>query len=230
MRRLADLQLEIDEASGGTDLKQSEQRLRRSIALYEAVLKDRPDAPTNDRVLYQLARAYQNVGEADKAETVLQRLTRDYPQSSYIDDAHFRRAELLFKISQFDDAAVEYKYILELARKRRRSSRPPSTSTAGRSTASPTTSRGRGLHQDPEPRAAARRLTDPKAALEGVAKGKKDMAQDALRVISLSFAQLAAAKPRTSTSPATASRRSSRSCTSRWATTCSRRNATPTPP
>jgi len=108
MRRLADLQLEIDE-QGGSTLQESDQRLRRSIELYNTVLTDRPDAPHNDRVLYQLARAYQSLGDFAKAEEALLRMTREYPQSSYADDAHFRRAELLFRLEQFDDASAEYR-------------------------------------------------------------------------------------------------------------------------
>ncbi|MBI3171861.1 MAG: tetratricopeptide repeat protein, partial [Hydrocarboniphaga effusa] len=113
MRRLADLQLESDEA-GGASFEQSEQRLRQSIAMYTTLLKENPDAPGNDRVLYQLSRAYQNIGETAKAEAALSRLTREFPQSEYGDDAHFRRAELLFRLGTFDQAADEYRYVLTL--------------------------------------------------------------------------------------------------------------------
>ena len=51
LRRLADLQLQIDEQGGGT-LAQSEARQRRAIQLYSAVLTEHPTAPNNDRVLY----------------------------------------------------------------------------------------------------------------------------------------------------------------------------------
>lgn len=190
MRRLADLNLEIDEASGGTDLKASEARLRRSVELYNTVLADQPTLPTNDRVLYQLARAYQDLGENDKAEVALQRLTRDYPTSSYADDAHFRRAEVLFKIGQFDDAAEEYRYIVALK------GATPFFEAAQYKL-------GWAEYRQSNYESAIGifvqvlsrelppgELTDAKAALEGVKAGKKDMAQDALRVIALSFAQL----------------------------------------
>ena len=190
MRRLADLNLEIDEQSGGTDLKASDQRLHRSVDLYEAILKEQPTLPTNDRVLYQLARAYQSLGQNDKAEAALQRLTHDYPQSSYADDAHFRRAEVLFKIGQFDDAAVEYRYIVALK------DRTPFFEAAQYKL-------GWSEYRQSNYESAIGifvqilsrelppgELTDVKAALDGVKAGKKDMAQDALRVIALSFAQL----------------------------------------
>lgn len=194
MRRLADLQLEIDEAGGSDSLQQSEQRLRRSISLYNAVLADRPDAPTNDRVLYQLARAYQNVGEFDKAETVLLRMTREYPQSSYADDAHFRRAELLFRLKQFDDASAEYRHVLAL-----KDSTPFFEAAQYKY--------GWSEYRQSNYETALlvfltilnRELppgeqTDLDAALAGVAAGKKDMTRDALRVVSLSFTQLGGAE------------------------------------
>jgi cellulose synthase operon protein C len=189
MRRLADLQLEADEA-GGASLEQSEQRLRRSIALYNAVLTEHPEAPGNDRVLYQLARAYQNVGEIGKAEEVLQRVAREHPNSPYADDARFRRAELLFRLGQFDDASTEYRHILDL-----KDATPffePAQYKYGwaqykQSNFDAALDTFLAILTRELPPGA---LVDPKAAVEGVAQGKKDMALDALRVVSLSFAQL----------------------------------------
>jgi TolA-binding protein len=187
MRRLADLQLQIDEQGGGT-LEQSEARQRRSIALYNAVLTEHPTAPNNDRVLYQLARAHQNVGEPGKAEAALLRLIREFPQSPTIDDAHFRRGELLFKIGQFDEAAVEYRHVLDLG-----SGTPffqPAQYKYG-------WAQYRQSNYEPALDVFMTILTrelppgelaDTTAALE--ATRKKDLAHDALRVVSLSFAQL----------------------------------------
>ena len=190
MRRLADLNLEVDEQSGGTDLKASDARQRKAISLYNTVLTEQPTSPNNDRVLYQLARAYQNVGENGHAEETLMRLTREYPQSSYADDAHFRRAELLFKLQQFDDASAEYRKVLELGE------------------ATPFFQSAQYKYGWSEYRQSnfesaigvfltiltrelpPGELVDQKSAFEAVAKGKKDMSADALRVISLSFTQL----------------------------------------
>lgn len=189
MRRLADLQLEQDEASGAT-LEQSEQRLRRTVALYEAVLKEQPQAPGNDRVLYQLARAHQNLGEADKAEVLLQRLVRDYPASPYADDAHFRRAELLFRLNQFDEAADEYRTVLA------KGNATPFYETAEYKYG---WSEYKQSEYDEALKVFFRILdrelppgpqSDPRAAVAAVAAGKRDLAQDAVRVISLSFATL----------------------------------------
>jgi TolA-binding protein len=187
MRRLADLQLESDEA-GGASFEQSEQRLRQSVALYTTLLKDYPDAPGNDRVLYQLARAYQNLGETAKAEAALSRLTREFPQSEYADDAHFRRAELLFRLGDFDQAAGEYRYVIEL--KEQSPFYEPAQYKYGWSLFKQSNYEGAltvfltVLSRELPPG----ELSDPKTAIEGVQKGKKDIAQDALRVVSLSLA------------------------------------------
>lgn len=184
MRRLADLQLEMDE-SGGADA--GVDRLQRSIALYNAVLAERPDAPTNDRVLYQLARAYQNVGEIAKAEETLLRLTRSYPQSSYAHDARFRRGELLFRLGQFDDAAAEYQRVLALG---------PTTPFFEPAQYKYGWSQYKQSHYDAAVETFLAILTrelpagapaDVAAAIESVAPAKRDMARDALRVVGLSF-------------------------------------------
>ncbi len=192
LRRLADLQLQIDEQGGGT-LAQSEARQRRSIELYNAVLSGHPGAPNNDRVLYQLARAHQNVAEPGKAEAALQRLIREFPQSQYVDDAHFRRGELLFKIGQFDEAAIEYRHVLDLGE-----ATPffhPAQYKYG-------WAQYRQSNYEPAldvfMAVLSRELppgeqSDPQAAIDGVRAGKKDLALDALRVVSLSFAQLGGA-------------------------------------
>jgi TolA-binding protein len=187
MRRLADLNLQIDEQNPGT-LEQSTARQKRSIELYNGVLTGYPKAPNNDRVLYQLSRAYQNLGDTGKAEESLQRLIRDFPQSQYIDDAHFRRAELLFKLGQFDDAAVEYKHVVDLGgatpffqpaqykygwAQYRQSNYEVALDTF-------MTILGREL--------PAGELTDANAAIEGA--GKKELSRDSLRVVSLSLAQM----------------------------------------
>lgn len=187
MRRLADLNLQIDEQNPGT-LEESNARQRRSIELYNGVLAQFPDAPNNDRVLYQLSRAQQNVGETGKAEEALQRLIREHPQSQYIDDAHFRRAELLFKLGQFDDAAVEYKRVLDLG------GATPFFQPAQYKY-------GWAQYRQSNYEAAldvfmtilarelpAGELTDADAAIQGA--GKKELVRDSLRVISLALTQV----------------------------------------
>lgn len=111
MRRMADLQLDVRDVSPGDD---GERLLGSSIKLYEELLADNPGDPNNDRVLYQLARAYQNSGQEDLAIQTLQRLARSYPESDFVGDGRFRRAEMLFQLARYEEAATEYQRVLEL--------------------------------------------------------------------------------------------------------------------
>jgi len=185
MRRLADLELQQVEGGGGS-FEQSEERLHKSVALYEQLLKERPAAPNNDRVLYQLSRAYQDMGETAKAEAALARLQRDYPQSSYGDDAHFRRAELLYKLEKFDAASAEYRQVLTQSQ-----NNPffePAQYKYGWAQFKLNNFEAAVdtfiaiLNRELPPG----ELTDPDTALNGVRPGKKDTAADAVKVIVLS--------------------------------------------
>ena len=111
-RRLADLQVEASELDPRLEqqgiVSQSE-----AVALYNGLLDARPNAANNDRILYQLARAYQNLGEMDKAIDTLAELTRDFPGSRLQTDARFRRAELLFRGEAYREAGEEYRRVME---------------------------------------------------------------------------------------------------------------------
>lgn len=192
LRRLADLQLEQEETNPGS-FEQTEKRLRKSIELYNTLLAENPGAPANDRILYQLSRAHQNLGENEKAEAALDRMTREYPDSSYNDDAHFRRAELLFKIGDFDKASLEYRYVLNRVKPDSPFFEPAQYKYGWAQYK--IANYGQALDTffailDRE--LPPGELSDPKTAVEGVRAGKKDTVNDALRVISLSFSSLGA--------------------------------------
>lgn len=78
------------------------------IALYEELLKTHPDAPDNDRVLYQLARAYDSAGRAQDSQKTLGRLLRDHPSSPLAIEARFRRAERWFSEGRYQEAEKDY--------------------------------------------------------------------------------------------------------------------------
>jgi tetratricopeptide (TPR) repeat protein len=66
MRRMADLQVQVEDIKGN-DSSDGEKSIRSSIKLYNQLLYDHPEDKNNDRIFYQLARAYQNAGEVDAA-------------------------------------------------------------------------------------------------------------------------------------------------------------------
>jgi len=83
-----------------------------AITLLEQLLKHYPDHPGNDRVLYNLARAYDHRGDSTAMLDTLDRLAGNYPQSTYIDETQFRRGELLFSVGLPGQAAAAYTTIV----------------------------------------------------------------------------------------------------------------------
>jgi tetratricopeptide (TPR) repeat protein len=82
-----------------------------AIALYDRILETYPDYPFNDWVLYQKARAMDELGRTDEAIAVIERLLGAYPSSRYSDEVQFRRAEYFFTRKRFFDAETAYSAI-----------------------------------------------------------------------------------------------------------------------
>jgi len=118
MRRLGDLEMQSADtrASGGgptAGAAVDEQKLDAknygvAVNLYQELLRAYPNAPDNDRVLYQLAHAYEQGGALESALGVLDRLVREYPKSSYFNEAQFRRGELMFTMRNYAGAERAY--------------------------------------------------------------------------------------------------------------------------
>jgi TolA-binding protein len=81
---------------------------REAIELYQRILATYPSYPHNDQVLYQMSRAYDEVGMTEEAMRVMNRFIVEYPNSRYIDEVQFRRAEYFFTRRQFNDAEAAY--------------------------------------------------------------------------------------------------------------------------
>lgn len=113
MRRLGDLQVEVDEAvraNGGAGIEGLE--LGEAIKLYEGLLEAHPDYPRNDAVMYQLARAHEAQAQPEKALVVLNQLVKKYPNSPWNTEAQFRRGEILFSASRYSDAEGAYAAVI----------------------------------------------------------------------------------------------------------------------
>ncbi len=79
-----------------------------AIELYDQILEAYPDYPNNDRVLYQKARAYDELGRNDEAIAVTAILVSKYPESAHIDEVQFRRAEYFFTRKKYLEAEEAY--------------------------------------------------------------------------------------------------------------------------
>jgi len=110
MRRLGDMEIESADSSGSVRLTQD--GYRQAIGVYQNLLRSYPNNPGNDRVLYQLARAYDQLGDSGHALTTLGQLVTAYPGSRYINEAEFRRGELLFVARDYGAAEQAYARIV----------------------------------------------------------------------------------------------------------------------
>ncbi len=112
MRRLADLYLadEQDALGEGQAVAGSTSR---AAQLYAQLLKRYPDHRRNDTALYQLARAYEQSGEAEPAMQALGQYADKYSENDKYDEAQFRRGEYLFVRRQFHEAEGAYQAVLD---------------------------------------------------------------------------------------------------------------------
>jgi len=116
LRRLGDLNLESSESERIERELVTNEGLRatEAIHLYSALLKTYPDYARNDAVLYQLARAYELNGQPDKALGALDQMVARYPQSHFLDEAQFRRGELLFSAKSYPAAQAAYESVVKM--------------------------------------------------------------------------------------------------------------------
>lgn len=123
LQRLAQLEFDLSEklaknkgqADSSTDAiedKIYDASLNRTIELLQVSLRDYPNAKDNDRAYYQLAKAYDQRGDYDKAIDTLKKLTEKYPGSTYYAESQFRLAEQAFSARQYTRAEDIYTDIL----------------------------------------------------------------------------------------------------------------------
>jgi cellulose synthase operon protein C len=110
LRRLADLEMDLAEQRAGDGAAPD---YRAAVAQYQAWLVSQPDAADRDAVLYQLARAQDQGGDAAAALATLDRLVAAHPTSGHRDEAEFRRGELLFAARRWAEAEAAYTTVLQ---------------------------------------------------------------------------------------------------------------------
>lgn len=117
LRRLGDLNLEsgelerMEQEAARIDLQGAE-----AIRLYTTLLQAYPDYPRNDQVLYQLARAYETTAQPEQALATLDEIVRRHPDSPQLDEVQFRRGELLFSARRYRQAESAYARVIERGR------------------------------------------------------------------------------------------------------------------
>ena len=126
MRRLGDLRMEEadeeqlanpGEVEAGVRPKTrggatSDVEYRNAIEWYQGLLRTYPNRAGNDRVMYQLAKAYEQSGDRTHTLQTLDRLVAAYPGSVYRDEAQFRRGEILFTLKSYEASQKAYESIM----------------------------------------------------------------------------------------------------------------------
>src|SRR5689334_8262355 len=83
-----------------------------AIVLYNRLLTEYPSYKNSDQVLYQMARAYDELGRTEEAIETMERLIRTNPHSSHFDEVQFRRGEYFFTRRRYRDAESAYSGIV----------------------------------------------------------------------------------------------------------------------
>ena len=112
---------QFDFAAGPADFSEAQQLSDtalsgplEAIEIYQRILEEYPSYERADQVLYQMARAYDEIGRPDEAMDVMERLVGQYGYSDYLDEVHFRRGEYLFTRRQFREAEGAYEAIIAM--------------------------------------------------------------------------------------------------------------------
>ena len=130
LRRLADLELEsqtekISKEADSQSISSEKDQTGSSTAFdnkkrgsaihqYERLLELYPEYEGNDKVLYQLGRAYELNGNLEKTLVTLTTLVNKYPDKNNRDELQFRRGEILFVFKEFEQAEKAYQDVIKV--------------------------------------------------------------------------------------------------------------------
>jgi tetratricopeptide (TPR) repeat protein len=97
-----------DGASGAARAAADPASANEAIALYDKLLAEYPNYKDSDQILYQKARAFDELGRTEDAIATMERLVRANPGSSHVDEVQYRRGEYFFMRRRFRDAESAY--------------------------------------------------------------------------------------------------------------------------
>lgn len=83
------------------------------IAMYKELIDLQQGRPGRDKLIYQLAKAYALDGRSQESQATLDQLAREYPNSPYIAEAQFRRAERAFNTGEYAQAESYYQSVVD---------------------------------------------------------------------------------------------------------------------
>lgn len=95
----------------GADLQNA--NAEEAIVLYRQLLEKYPQYARNDQVLYQMSRAYEELGRVDEAMAAMTRIVTEFPGSRFSDEIQFRRGEYFFTRRKYLEAEGAYQAIVK---------------------------------------------------------------------------------------------------------------------
>lgn len=110
--RLAGLEMMRSE-DNQLDATETGQFFTTAIDLYKELIELQAGRPGRDKLLYQLSKAYALEGLTEESAAVLDQLAVEYPDSEYIAEAQFRRAERAFSDGNYITAEQYYQSVTE---------------------------------------------------------------------------------------------------------------------
>ena len=115
-RRIADLKMlqaekrQFDDQEAPVD---DGDNYRQIAEHYRKLLQTYPDQPQNEQILYQLAKTYDYLAETDKQLATLTQLLRQFPQSEYRIESHYRIADIYYGRKQYAKAQQAYQVVVD---------------------------------------------------------------------------------------------------------------------
>ena len=84
-----------------------------TIDAYQQLLASHPEGEINDSLQYQLSKAYALNGEPEKSLAILAAISDKHPESDYVGEAEFRKAEHAFVSADYRQAAKGYRRVMQ---------------------------------------------------------------------------------------------------------------------
>ena len=112
LRRLGDLRLAAAENLRAQNDASAVAIGREAIDAYQRLLAEYPGEADGAEVLYQLARAWDGIGEPERGLETLDRLVASHPNGAHYAEAQFRRGEIFFSAQRYADAERAYAAVL----------------------------------------------------------------------------------------------------------------------
>jgi len=86
---------------------------QRAVVSINQFLAEFPDSQHAEKLMYQLAKAYDLQGKQEESLIVIQSIIKDYPNTQYLVELYFRQAEILYSQGNYDLALNSYQQVVD---------------------------------------------------------------------------------------------------------------------